>query len=562
MARLADIGRRVGRSLAFARHIPPAKVARRVVLKGRRRIERALGWEAAAAPATLADDAPLPLFSPREPGAVRDGDGWRFTFIGRCETCPGSAIDWRLGGAGPANQLWRMNLHYFEWAERIDDVTFRAALTDWVTANPPLARGADQDGWNSYALSLRVVVWLQQLAARRGRLDPVWVSEMASHSARQLCHLETHLETDLGGNHLLKNIVALLWGSAALAGRDSPRWRALGLRLLRRELAQFLPDGMHFERSASYHAQSLGDLLDIRHALRGDPFEGDLDTVIERAAQVLADLTHPDGGIALVGDSGLGMARVPRQILEAASMIMGRKTAPRAAFDLPVAGYAGLRHGQDLLVIDAGPLEPGELPAHVHGDLGSFEWSVAGRRVIVDQGVFTYVAGEARDQSRSARFHNTLAAPQADQGDFFGAFRVGARSRLVRRTVECAAESVIVELKHGGFVGRRGGARHRRRIEAHRDMIEIFDSIDRPLVGAAISFLLAPEVEAIVEDGATVRLSTPAATCRIVTDGEIIIEAARWWPDIGTEHPTRRIRVALVGLDCRTSLSVVSRNGS
>lgn len=561
MGRIADAHLRIARSLAFVRHIPPAKVARRVALYGRRRIERALNREATAAPATFAENAPLPLFPPRASSAVSDGLGWRFTFIGRTEACPGKAIDWRLGGDGAANQLWRMNLHYFEWAEAIDDKSFRRALTDWVATNPPLAPGSHHDAWNSYALSLRVVVWLQQLAARRGRLDPAWVGEMAGQCARQLRFLETHLETDLGGNHLLKNIVALLWGSAALAGRDSARWRALGLRLLRRELAQFLPDGMHFERSASYHAQALADLLDTRHALRGDPFEGELDTVIGRAAQVLADMTHPDGGSALFGDSGLSMARSARELLETASTIGGRKFAPRGVFDLPDAGYAGLRGGGDLLLVDAGPLEPAELPAHVHGDFGSFEWSIAGQRVIVDQGVFTYVAGEARDQSRSASNHNTLAAPGADQGDFFGAFRLGTRCRLVKRSVETGADSLVVEAAHNGFVGQRGGAWHRRRIEAHRDSIEIFDSLDRPLPGAAISFLLAPEVE-VVPDERGVRLRTKTATCRIATDGEVTIEDALWWPDMGTERPTKRIRVALDGLACHTLLSVESRNGA
>ncbi len=549
------------RSFAFARHIPTTKMARRVMLAGRRQIEQALGWEPASAPAKLAEDAPLPLFAPRTGLARHAEEGWSFTFIGRSETCPGDAIDWRLGGAGPANQLWRMNLHYFEWAEAIDDTAFRAVLTDWVAANPPLARGADQDGWNSYTLSLRVVVWLQQLAARRGRLDPVWVGEMAVQCARQLRYLETHLETDLGGNHLLKNIVALLWGSAALTGRDARRWRTLGLKLLRRELAQFLPDGMHFERSCSYHAQTLGDLLEIRHALRRDPFEGELDAVIGRAAQVLADLTHPDGGTALFGDSGLSMARGPRELLEAARAITGRSYAPRGSFDLPAAGYAGLRHKRDLLLVDAGALAPADLPAHIHGDMGSFEWSVAGQRVIVDQGVLTYVAGEARDQSRSASCHNTLAAPGADQGDFFGAFRLGARFRLVERSVETGTDMLGVTVAHGGFVGQNGGPHHRRRIEANRGSIRIIDVIDRPLPGAAISFLLAPEVEVVADQGG-VRLVTSAATCRIATDGELTIEAALWWPDMGIERPTRRIRVALIGLACHTLLSVKSRNGA
>jgi uncharacterized heparinase superfamily protein len=551
---------RAARSFAFARHIPPAKILRRVLLAGRGKVERAVRWAPVSASAKLAEVAPLPPLAQRANSARHESGNWFFTFIGRSETSPGEAIDWHLGGAGPKNQLWRMNLHYFEWVEGVDDSAFRQALIDWLAANPPFAPGARHDAWNSYALSLRVVVWLQQLAVRRGRLDPAWVGEMANACARQLCFLEVHLETDLGGNHLLKNIVALLWGSAALTGRDAPRWRTLGLKLLRRELAQFLPDGMHFERSCSYHAQALGDLLEIRHALRRDPFDGALDEVIGRAAQVLADLTHPDGGIALFGDSGLSMARSPCDLLEAARAITGRSYSPRASFDLPVAGYAGVRHGNDLLLIDAGPLEPAGLPAHVHGDMGSFEWSVAGQRIIVDQGVSTYVSGKERDESRSAVNHNTLAAPRADQGDFFGAFRLGARCRLDERSVELESDLLGVTVAHSGFVGSNGGPRHRRQIEARRGTIRIVDVINRPLPGAAISFLLAPEVEVVPDEGG-VRLVTSAATCRISTDGELTVEAALWWPDMGTERSTKRIRVALVDLSCQTTLTIESRSG-
>ena len=125
-------------------------------------------------------------------------------------------------------------------------------------------RGAWRDSHNSYALSLRVVVWMQQLArapalaGARGR--------RASPSRYGFWH--DNLETDLGGNHLVKNIKALIWASAFFAGPEAARWRRKGLRLLRRALdEQILPDGVHFERSPSYHAQVFADLLECRHAL-------------------------------------------------------------------------------------------------------------------------------------------------------------------------------------------------------------------------------------------------------------------------------------------------------
>ena len=58
-------------------------------------------------------------------------------------------------------------------------------------------------------------------------------------------------------------------------------------------------------------------------------------------------------------------------------------------------GYFGARLGDDYLVVDCGRIGPDDLPAHAHGDVLSFELSIAGHRIIVDQGVYEYVAGDA-----------------------------------------------------------------------------------------------------------------------------------------------------------------------
>ena len=255
------------------------------------------------------------------------------------------------------------------------------------------------------------------------------------------------------------------------------------------------------------------------------------------------------------------MARAPADCLAAAAALNGQQVTPRAAFDLSGSGYAGLRSGADLLLVDAGALCPDALPGHAHGDIGAIEWSVAGERMIVDQGVFEYVAGERRQLSRSAAAHNTLAAPGADQGIFFGAFRLGARARIARREVSFAKGEMRLLVAHDGFVGPGGGARHERSIEASGDRIIIEDRLDRPLAGATIGFLIAPDV-AVTRRESGIDLVGRRATCRIETDGEATIEEAVWWPDMGVEQPTHRIRIAVADRQCRTILTVLTRKGS
>src|SRR5262249_53295111 len=161
-------------------------------------------------------------------------------------------------------------------------------------------------------------------------------STIAASLAQQLHFLEHNLETDIGGNHLIKNIKALIWGSAFFTGPPADRWRSLGLLLLTKELPrQVLRDGMHYERSPSYHCQVFADLLEIRHVLSHDPLGDTLDAALARMAQVTVDLAHPDGLVALFNDAGLSMAYAPDLCLDAYTAVLGgSKPAPRRVFCL------------------------------------------------------------------------------------------------------------------------------------------------------------------------------------------------------------------------------------
>ena len=393
-----DLGpiQRIARAFAFGRHVPLARIARRIELDLKRRMASSgRKMDLSAAPAQ-SPRAPLPLFEPRRGRLALREDGLRFTFLARsCDVV--GPVDWRAGGEGPANQLWRMNLHYMEYLEEADDRLFADLISRWIDANPPLSKGYWKDSWNSYALSLRVVVWMQQLSLRSERLNAAARQKTITSLARQIRFLEDNLETDIGGNHLIKNIKALILASAFFLGSEAERWRARGLALLADELpAQILADGMHYERSPSYHCQVFADLLECRLALGEDPFHGALDDALARMAQVTADLAHPDGGVALFNDAGLSMAYLPAECLEAHARIFGTAPTPRRIFALADAGYFGLRNDDSFIIVDCGRIAPDELPAHGHGDVASFELSAAGRRIFVDQGVYEYFAGSRR----------------------------------------------------------------------------------------------------------------------------------------------------------------------
>ncbi len=531
---------RLSRQIAFGRRIPLRQIGRRLWLALRRRAEARLRPSLAATGLTRAAAAPLPLFAARAGTARRTGAGWSFRFLGR-DVAMAAALDWSAPDRSAASQLWRMNLHYMEYLEALDDEAFRDLVAQWIAANPAYAPGSTGDGWNAYALSLRVVVWMQQLAARLERLEPAFVALAERSIAAQLVYLERHLETDIGGNHLIKNVKALIWAGAFFAGPRAEAWRRRGAALLRRELAlQILPDGIHYERSPSYHAQVFADLAEIRHALGPDPLSGILDEVLPRMAKPLADLAHPDGLPALFNDAGLAMAYPPGRCLDAA----GGRVAAQPVFAYHDAGYYGLRSDHHYLVADMGPIGPAGLPAHAHGDVGSFELSVGGHRLVVDQGVFEYVAGDRRRRSRTAASHNVLHIEGGDQADFFGAFRCG-RMPEVTAEFEPLADGFRLRGRHDGYADLPGAPLVERLIEAGPDRIRFEDRIlGGAGVRAAIALLLDPEARIDSASGA-LAVSRGGAGFVLESDLEPSIEEAVYWPEMGVELPTQRIRLRL-----------------
>lgn len=533
--------------LDFVRHVPPVQVLARMRLIAQRRVERTLRPGLGNFTIAPALAPPGPLFPPRHAAMTKTEAGWRFEALGHRDDL-GAHVDWARSGPPGRDQLWRMTLHYMEYLEALDDGDFTELVSQWIAGNPPYRGGADHYSWNAYALSLRTVVWMQQLATRESRLDAGFLDTVRQALAEQLDYLERHLELDIGGNHLIKNIKALVWGSAFFQGDRATRWRRRGLRLLDEALDhQILADGMHFERSPSYHCQVTADLAEIQHAL-GD--EGKiarrLSAALAKALSVADALAHPDGRVAQFSDAGLHMAYTGLCCRQAIADGQSQRPSIAGPFILADAGYFGLRTPHLYFVADAGPIAPDVLPAHGHGDIGSFEWSLEGARMIVDQGVFEYLAGHARHQSRRCANHNTLAIEGMDQAAFFGAFRSAFRARICKRECTITERGMILELAHDGFV-RSGGPIHHRRFEVDARGFSIKDELEGALPAqASVTLLLHPDV-AVSDDpqdrAGQIVLSHAKGSARVTASYPLTVEPGVWWPDIGVERKTNRLRM-------------------
>jgi uncharacterized heparinase superfamily protein len=361
-------------------------------------------------------------------------------------------------------KLWLYHLNYCDFLNvrfslPEEESALKAALEialDWRRHN---TQGSEV-GWEPYPLSLRIVNWLKFLvrhagdlegnggtSGRPGRLDGPdaratlhgnYLQMLLESLAQQTATLERRLEKDLLGNHLLKNIKALLFAGALLETAASGCWWDEGEELLAQELKeQILPDGGHFERSPMYHSQVLGDLLEIQVlcASAGKRLRcADLlSQKVRLMAQFLRGIVHYDGEIPLFNDSALGGARSSAELLVSASAdeITRTECVPQVTL-FPHTGYGVIRDdaSRSHLVFDCGPLGPDYQPGHGHCDVLSFELSLHGQRVVVDTGVSTYECTPERLYERSTTAHNTVRIDGEDQAEIWASFRVGRRPRV------------------------------------------------------------------------------------------------------------------------------------
>jgi uncharacterized heparinase superfamily protein len=367
--------------------------------------------------------------------------------------------------------------------------------------------------------------------------------------------LKRNLETDICGNHLMKNIRCLMWASMFFDGAYAHRLSQLAENLLRWQLPiQFSEDGVHFELSPAYHCQVFGDLLECL-AVASESVRLLLMSFLERAAQALVDLTHPDGRISLMSDGGLNMVYPPSEYLRVFRRQGGLPPSPRSHFAFPDAGYYGFRSRRSYLLFDCGPACAESLPAHGHADILAVEWDADGQRFIVDAGVYQYENGAARIRSRSVISHNTLQVGDRDQLELVGSFRTGRRSHGVCDINEPSRDGVILQGHHAGFSMTRQEVVHQRLINAEDRSLRIRDSVIGTASENAVGRLLLHD-QCGIADMCDRRLELRRGDTRVQLTSTVplkVVDAA-WSPDFGQLIPTKCVEFSLGNVPCRSDV--------
>lgn len=501
-------------------------------------------------PNTLVTPAPI-QFGPRLiPASAATGTALaagQFILVGEPQTLTIPPRTWFPTGT---TLLYQFTLHYHEWLTDLRAAGQRAAaqtlLNHWLqhfSAYHPVV-------WHPYPLSLRVVSWLTHADWLLPHAPATLASQFLQVLHAQVAHLQRECEWDLHGNHLVKNLKALVYAAVCLPAFAHTLTQALS-HFTTALLAQVHADGGHAEASPAYHAQVLQDVLEViallntaNHAVPA-ALTTALTTTASAMGAALHVLRHPDGGLALFNDGSVGHPAT----LEALIRLSQTQPAPATPtpLNLPITGYARLTAGSAVLIMDAGPEGLAANPGHAHADALSFELSDGAERLIVNCGTHAYQT-PLRSFFRSTAAHSTVSVGGHNSTQVWGTFRVGRRYGTIGFQRPNALQ---VSGWHGGYA-HLGVTQHRRRLtlSAGGHTLAGEDTLTHttpaPLTAIA-HFHVTPTttVQLLSPTQCLLTLASGASWVFTTASGTLSLAPSRYAPQFGPPQLTQQLQLSL-----------------
>ncbi|HWG62264.1 MAG TPA: alginate lyase family protein [Streptosporangiaceae bacterium] len=441
----------------------------------------------------------------------------------------GDEADWKRADWGRADwaqvgtpQLWRFHLHYWDWAwalaadsdQRRARRLFGRMWQSWQASVQP-GRG---DAWLPYPAALRAWSWcgLHRHLVAGTKIEDSFIAALAAHAG----FLRRHLESDVGGNHLIKDLKGLI-GLGAFFADERTVQQALD-RLTGELRVQVLPDGGHYERAPAYHCQVLADLTDVVRLLHATERKvpPELPIAIRRMRRWIGLILSPGGNVPLLNDG----YPVPPELIAA---IRPGPPPDQQLCVLPDSGLVRADVGGWSLLADIGLPCPDQLPAHAHADTLGCLLSWDGKPLLVDTGTSSYAPGAVRAYERSTAAHNSVEVDSSDSTEVWNAFRAGRRARVrdVRTTSDPGA--VSIEAVHDGYRGLPGRPLHRRRWSLTPSALRVDDVLTgRGRHTAIVRWHLPPGSMLRVSDaGIEIRTPDGEFTAAVTTSGAAALSA-------------------------------------
>jgi uncharacterized heparinase superfamily protein len=397
-------------------------------------------------------------------------------------------------------------------------------LTDWEDKNP-LAFSVN---WQAMICSIRGIsfVLTALILATCEKNDPELLTALLRQVTLQGEFIYRNLEySNARGNHYASNLAGLLLIGIAIQDIYKPavRWvRYASDRICSEIERQYLPDGVHFEKTTSYHRLVteffLLSLLVMEKA--GYKISEPARRRIHQACFYIQCYTKPDGFSSNWGDNdGAWLLafdpknlRDHRSLLALASAYFEENSFKRAAHEpsasIPwLLGMDGIRKWDELkastpihasvffenagmvvsrsngnfFIADFGEVGKRGLGGHGHNDLFSYELVLDGTPIIVDSGSPVYTGDiDLAVKYSSTAYHNTLMIDDEEIAKILGIWRIS--NEATPRNVDfCSNGEVdIIQGEHNGYLRLKDPVVHKRRFSfnkhkghlAWRDYIE------------------------------------------------------------------------------------------
>jgi hypothetical protein len=394
---------------------------------------------------------------------------------------------------------------------RNDEAAFAFGIdlvADWERDNPC----AHSINWQPMESAMRVINLVQafEVARRLPQARPGQLSVLLRQISLNAGFVWRTLEyTYPNGNHYAANIVSLLLAGLLLQDffPAAARWQEYAGREVATEArAQFLEDGVNFEKSMHYHhlVTELFLVAKVAADRRGLALSGVIPDVLRTACRYLVACQRPDQLWPNVGDNDGArvfrlqpvQARDYRPLLALASAVLdesidadlssfgaatvawvlgrdGLERLSRSA-EATVSHWHLFEHGGVVVAGDASTflwLDVGEVGlagrgGHGHNDMLSFELALGGSPVVIDPGCPVY-SGDVKLALRfkSTAAHNGLRVDEEEIAPIVGLFRISDDARPSRTVVTESPEGVEITAGHDGYERLADPVRHQRRIE-------------------------------------------------------------------------------------------------
>lgn len=328
-------------------------------------------------------------------------------------------IDWKKN----RDKLINYHLHYFDFLNNCNNQIGEQAIKKWIVNNSP---SVNNDGWEPYPLSLRIVNWIFFFSRHGRKPDKEIIKSLYLQGQWLFKQRELHLQA----NHLLKNIVSLLFWGYCFDNKKIIKW---SLKNLYRQLQeQFTKSGLHYEFSSTYHAISVIDILDSYNLIQSENVKIDkkliieIENVLKNGVKWVEKLSDEYGYLP-IGDVNYEGCPNADQIKLYAQKLGVIKNE---MMDIEFPTFPFLKNGHFKIMLVNSSFSPNYNSAHSHQDKLSILLWYKDKPIFTDTGNYSYKFSSERLYSRDVEAHNTIQIDQFHQAELWDVFRVGYRGEI------------------------------------------------------------------------------------------------------------------------------------